>query len=60
MLFLLMQNLLKRIFWFMIRSTMAEVGSTKGYVLFALPKIKETKLFYHLLCKLQDFNTSSR
>ena len=31
----------------------------QGYVLFALPKIKETKSFYHWLHKLQDLNTSS-
>ena len=31
----------------------------QGYVLFALPKIKETKSFYHWLHKLQYFNTSS-
>ena len=38
---------------------MAEVLSTTGYTLLALPKIKETKPFYRWLRKLQDFNTSS-
>ena len=38
---------------------MAEVRSTKGYVLFASSKIKETRSFYHWLCKIQDLNTSS-